>query len=62
MNNQSILISVVVPMYNASAFIRKCIEHLIHQTYKNLEIIVVDDGSSDGCGKIIKEYIKKIKE
>lgn len=61
MNNQSILISVVVPMYNASAFIRKCIEHLIHQTYKNLEIIVVDDGSSDGCGKIIKEYIKKDK-
>lgn len=62
MNNQSILISIVVPMYNASTFIRKSIEHLIHQTYKNLEIIVVDDGSSDDCGKIIKEYIKKIKE
>lgn len=58
MKNQSMLVSVVVPMYNASAFIRKCIEHLIHQTYSNLEIIVVDDGSSDGCGKIIKNYAK----
>lgn len=48
-------------MYNASAFIRKCIEHLIHQTYTNLEIIVVDDGSSDGCGKIIKDYAKRDK-
>ncbi len=52
------LISVIVPMYNASAFIKKCMEHLIHQTYTNLEIIVVDDGSSDGCGKIIKDYAK----
>lgn len=55
------LISVVVPMYNASKFIKKCIEHLIHQTYTNLEILVIDDGSSDGCGKIIKEYAKKDK-
>lgn len=55
------LISVVVPMYNASKFINKCIEHLIHQTYTNLEIIVIDDGSSDGCGKIIEEYAKKDK-
>ena len=61
MKKQSFLISVVVPMYNASAFIRKCIEHLIHQTYSNLEIIVVDDGSSDGCGKIIKDYAKRDK-
>ena len=52
------LISVVIPMYNASKFIRKPMEHLIHQTYKNLEIIVVDDGSTDNCGDIIKEYAK----
>jgi glycosyltransferase EpsJ len=45
-------------MYNASKFIRKCVEHLIHQTYKNLEIIIVDDGSTDNCGNIIKEYAK----
>ena len=50
--------SVVIPMYNASAFIRKVIEQLIHQTYKNIEIIIVDDGSTDNCGEIIKEYAK----
>lgn len=53
-----IKISVIVPMYNAEKFISKCIEHLIHQTYKNLEIIIVNDGSSDNCANIIKEYAK----
>lgn len=52
------LMSVVIPMYNATNFIRKSIEHLIHQTYKNLEIIVVDDGSTDNCAQIIKDYAK----
>ena len=52
------LMSVVIPMYNASAFIGKCVEHLIHQTYKNIEIIFVDDGSTDNCASIIKEYAK----
>ena len=61
MKKNPFLISVVVPMYNASAFIRKCMEHLVHQTYSNLEIIIVDDGSKDGCGKIIKEYAKQDK-
>ena len=55
---QEPLMSVVIPMYNAREFIRKSIEHLIHQTYKNLEIIIVDDGSTDGCGDIIQEYAK----
>ena len=50
------VMSVVVPMYNAREFIRKSMEHLVHQTYKNIEIIIVDDGSTDGCDKIIKEY------
>lgn len=50
--------SVVVPMYNARDFIRKSLEHLVHQTYKNLEIIIVDDGSTDNCSDIIKEYAK----
>ena len=45
-------------MYNAAEFIRKPMEHLIHQSYKNLEIIVVDDGSSDNCADIIKHYAK----
>jgi len=58
---QTPLISVVVPMYNAEKFIRKCMEHLIHQTYKNIEIIVVNDGSTDKCGDIIKNYAKNDK-
>ncbi len=52
------LISVVIPMYNAEKFIRKPLEHLIHQTYKNLEIIIVDDGSTDNCADIVKQYAK----
>jgi len=52
------LMSVVIPMYNATKFIRKPLEHLIHQTYKNIEIIIVDDGSTDNCADIIKEYMK----
>ena len=55
------LISVVIPMYNAEKFIRKPLEHLIHQTYTNLEIIVVDDGSKDKCAKIVKDYAKRDK-
>lgn len=50
------LISVVVPMYNAERFIAKCLEHLIHQTYKNLEIIIVDDGSKDSSVAICNKY------
>ena len=52
------LFSVVVPIYNASAFIRKAMEHLVHQTYQDIEIIIVDDGSTDNCGDIIKQYAK----
>ncbi|MFR5737749.1 MAG: glycosyltransferase family 2 protein [Coprococcus sp.] len=50
------LISVIVPIYNVEKYIRKCVDSIINQTYKNLEIILVDDGSPDGCGKICDEY------
>lgn len=50
--DQSALISVIVPMYNQQHFIRKCIKSIIGQTYKNLEIIVVNDGSTDDSAKI----------
>ena len=55
------LMSVVIPMYNASKFIRKVMEHLVHQTYQNIEIIIVDDGSTDDCADIIKQYAKNDK-
>ena len=53
------LISVIVPIYNVEKYLRKCVDSLINQTYKNLEIILVDDGSLDNCPKICDEYAKQ---
>lgn len=53
------LISVIVPVYNVEKYLSKCIESLQNQTYKNLEIILVDDGATDDSGKICDEYAKK---
>lgn len=50
------LISVIVPVYKVEPYIHRCIDSIIQQTYKNLEIILVDDGSPDNCGKICDEY------
>ena len=52
------LISVIVPIYNVEKYIRKCVDSILKQTYKNIEVILVDDGSKDECGKIIDEYKK----
>lgn len=53
------LVSVVVPIYKVEQFIEKCIKSIINQTYKSIEIILVDDGSPDNCGKICDEYATK---
>lgn len=50
------LISIIVPVYKVEPYIRQCIESILSQTYKNLEIILIDDGSPDNCGKICDEY------
>ena len=52
-------ISIVVPVYNAERYIAKCIDSLLNQTYKNIEIILVNDGSNDSSEEIIETYIKK---
>ena len=53
------LISIVVPIYNTAKYLPKCLNSIINQTHKNLEIILVDDGSTDNSPHIIKEYAKK---
>ena len=53
------LITVIINVYNGEKYIKKCIESIINQTYKNLEILVIDDGSTDNTLSIIKEYKDK---
>lgn len=50
------LISVIVPIYNINGYIEKCIKSIVGQTYTNLEIILVDDGSTDGSGEICDQF------
>lgn len=49
-------ISVIVPVYKVEPYLRKCLDSIVNQTYRNLEIILVDDGSPDNCGAICDEY------
>lgn len=50
------MLSVIVPVYKVEPFLKRCVDSIISQTYKNLEIILVDDGSPDNCGTICDEY------
>ncbi|MGN0524118.1 MAG: glycosyltransferase family 2 protein [Eubacterium sp.] len=53
------MISIIVPIYKVEKFIKKCVDSIIAQTYKNIEIILVDDGSPDNCPAICDEYAKQ---
>jgi len=53
------MISVIVPVYNVEKYLTKCIDSIIAQTYKDIELILVDDGSPDDCPKICDEYAEK---
>lgn len=54
-----VIISVIIPVYNAEKYIRKCINSLLGQQDISIEIILVDDGSKDASGKICDEYSEK---
>jgi len=54
-------ISVIVPVYKVEPYLRQCLDSIVGQTYKNLQIILVDDGSPDKCGAICDEYAAKDK-
>ena len=50
------MISIIVPVYNVEPYLRKCLDSIINQTYRDLEILIIDDGSTDGSGEICNEY------
>ena len=54
--SQNSLISILIPTYNVEQYINRCIDSALNQTYKNIEIIVVDDGSTDKTLKILKKH------
>ena len=54
-------VSVIVPIYNSEKSLNKCIDSILHQTYKNIEIILVNDGSTDNSKKIYENYVHKDK-
>lgn len=60
-NESQILFTVVVSIFNIEKFVPQCIESIIHQTYRNLDIILIDDGSTDSSGKICDEYATRDK-
>ena len=51
------LVSVVVPIYNVELYLKECVDSILSQTYKNIEVILVDDESPDLCGKICDDYV-----
>ena len=54
-------ISIIVPIYNVDKYLKRCLNSIINQTYRYIEILLIDDGSTDLSGKICDEYKKKDK-
>ena len=58
-NTNNPLLSIVVPVYKVEPYLEKCVNSILAQTYSNLEIILIDDGSPDNCGKICDDFTQK---
>lgn len=54
-------VSVVVPIYNVEAYLRECVDSILNQTLRDIEVILIDDGSPDGCPQIVDEYARQDK-
>lgn len=57
----SIIVSVIIPIYNVEKYLENCVDSVIRQTFQNIQIILVNDGSTDSCGRICDEYAQKDK-
>ena len=57
--NKNPLVSIIIPVFNAEKYLKKCIESVINQTYQNIEVILIDDGSTDNSPLIYREYARK---
>ena len=58
---KKIKVSVIIPVYNVEKYLRECLDSVINQTLRDIEIICINDGSTDGSLEILEEYAKKDK-
>ena len=56
--SQETLLSVIIPVYNVEEYLAKCVDSILNQTYRNLEVILVNDGSKDGSGSICDDFVQ----
>ena len=59
MENNKAILSVIIPVYNAEKYISECLDSILKKTDLNIEVLVIDDGSTDDSKNIIEEYIRK---